>query len=135
MSEVCSDKVTSTQIFSHSSDSTDSDFIQEHIDSFFPPADSGEVIEENLEENIGEEEGDDDGIPDDVPDEIGDVIEELEFSDMEEEEDASGAVVSIISGEVDADEAEKILDLLLYSGVEGEESGYTVIKRRYKYEC
>ena len=50
LSEVCSDKVTSTQIFSHGSDSTDSDdFIQSHIDSFFPPVDSGEVIEEYRE--------------------------------------------------------------------------------------
>ncbi len=39
MSEVCSDKVTSTQIFSTGSDSTDSDFIQDHIDSFFPLSD------------------------------------------------------------------------------------------------
>jgi len=70
LSEVCSDKVTSARIFSHSSDSPDSDFIQEYIDSFFPPADSKEVIEEGLEENIGEEEGDE-GIPDDVSDEIG----------------------------------------------------------------
>jgi len=70
LSEVCSDKVTSARIFSHSSDSPDSDFIQEYIDSFFPPADSKEVIEEGLEENIGEEEGDD-GIPDEVSDEIG----------------------------------------------------------------
>jgi len=47
LSEVCSDQVTSARIFSHGSDSTDSDFIQEHIDSFFPPADSEEVIEED----------------------------------------------------------------------------------------
>ena len=99
MSEVCSDKVTSARIFSHSSDPSDSDYIQNHIDSFFPSDDfTKEVIDED-------------------------------------NENPSGAVVSIISGEVDADEAEKILDLLLYSGVEGEESGYTVIKRRYKYEC
>ena len=47
MGRICSDKVTSTQVFSHGSDSIDSDFIQDHIDSFFPSADSGEVIEED----------------------------------------------------------------------------------------
>jgi len=113
LSEVCSDQAASTHVFFHGNDSTDSDFIQEHIESFFPPADpQEEVIEEDLEENIGEEEGDE-GIPDDVPDEIQDVIKHLEFSDMEEEEDASGAVVSVISGEVGQDDAEKILDMLL----------------------
>ena len=50
MSEVCSDQAASTHVFSHGSDSTDSDFIQEHIESFFPPADpKEEVIEDNEE--------------------------------------------------------------------------------------
>jgi len=49
LSEVCSDQAASTHVFSHGSDSTDLDFIQEHIESFFPPADSGEVIEDNEE--------------------------------------------------------------------------------------
>ena len=47
MGRICSEKVASTQIFSSASDSADSDFIQEHIESFFPPADSEEVIEED----------------------------------------------------------------------------------------
>ena len=50
MSEICPDKVTSARIFSHSSDSTDSDFIHDHIGSFFPPADpKEEVIEADRE--------------------------------------------------------------------------------------
>jgi len=47
LGRICSDQVTSTQIFSHGSDSTDSDFIQDHIDSFFPPADPKEEDCEN----------------------------------------------------------------------------------------
>ena len=49
MSESCLKEAATTTIFSHGSDSTDSDFIQEHIDSFFPPADSEVVIEEDRE--------------------------------------------------------------------------------------
>ena len=63
------------------------DFIGEHLNTFFLPEETEEVIEE---ENI----------------------DELLAKD---EDTASGPVVSIISGEVDADDAEKILDLLLYS--------------------
>ena len=50
MSEICPDKVTSARIFSHGSDSPDLDFIQNHLDSFFPSDDfTKEVIEDNEE--------------------------------------------------------------------------------------
>ncbi|MFP4001594.1 MAG: hypothetical protein ACLFU5_06800, partial [Thermoplasmata archaeon] len=120
MSESCSKEVASTTIFSQSSDSTDSDFIQDHIDSFFPPGVSEEVIEKD--------EDDDDSIPDTVPDDIADRIEDLNFTvkDFDEDnEEASGPVVSVISGEVeDADEAEEILDMLLYREYDEEEGEF-----------
>ena len=113
MKPECIESGSTTLYISFDNDSTNSDFIQDHIDSFFlPDVPTEEAIVEDTE-NLKE---DNDEIPDDVPDSIADVIDELEFLDKdfdEEEEDASEAVVSIISGEVDSDEAEKILDMLL----------------------
>ena len=49
MTGAYSKKRPSNQIFSHGNDSTDSDFIQSHIDSFFLQADSREMIDEYRE--------------------------------------------------------------------------------------
>ncbi len=80
------------------------------------------MIDEDIEKNLKED--NDGGIPYTAPQHIAEIIEELEFSDIDfdENEEASGAVVSIISGEVDYDDAEKILDMLLYREYDEEEA-------------
>ncbi len=68
------------------------DFIGEHLNTFFPPEETEEVIEK---ENIDE------------------LLEK-------DEDTASGAVVAIISGEVSYDDAVEILEMLIYSDDEYE---------------
>ncbi|MFW6141180.1 MAG: hypothetical protein ACOC53_01315 [Candidatus Saliniplasma sp.] len=75
------------------------DFIQSHVDSFFP-----------LDEEVKEEKC---------------------IDEFLENEDASGPVVNVLSGEVgDADEAKEVLDFLLYSDedLENRVANYTVLE-------
>ncbi|MFP4608472.1 MAG: hypothetical protein ACLFNY_02705 [Candidatus Aenigmatarchaeota archaeon] len=56
MSTKCVKRESTSFAFASIDDSTDSDFIQEHIDSFFPPYASEEVIDEDLKESLNEDE-------------------------------------------------------------------------------
>ncbi len=117
LSEIHPKEAATTTIFSHGSDSTDSDFIQSHVDSFFPPADSKEeVIEENLEENIGKEEGDE-GIPDDA--EM--ILDLLLYSDKELE--TKIANYTELKTPQTAGLAPDVIQLIPWTGFEMHETG------------